>query len=66
MQIETKRLIFRKWKQSDANALVDCLNDFELVKNMTMPFPYTKNDAIEFLSKSLKIDFIHNKDNYYK
>lgn len=61
MQIETKRLIFRKWKQSDANALVDCLNDFELVKNMTMPFPYTKNDAIEFLSKRQQDD----KNTYY-
>jgi RimJ/RimL family protein N-acetyltransferase len=61
MQIETKRLIFRKWKLSDVDDLVDCLNDFELVKNMTMPFPYTKNDAIEFLAKRQQDD----KNTYY-
>ena len=61
MIIETERLIFRKWQIEDADALVDALNDIDLTKNMTMPFPYTREDAISFLTERQN----DNQNSYY-
>ena len=46
MHIETKRLRFREWTENDVDFLVDGQNDFDVAKNLTVPFPYTKQDAI--------------------
>ena len=50
MIITAERLILRPYKSSDINDLVEGLNDFETAKNLTVPYPYTKKNAIEFLS----------------
>ena len=54
MIIETNRLIFREWSMQDIDFLVDGMNDFEVAKYLTVPFPYTKRDAIDFVNKHLK------------
>ena len=54
MRIETKRLILREWKESDIDFVVDGLNDFNVAKNLVVPYPYTKKDAIDFISKHLE------------
>lgn len=61
MNIETDRLVLREWKLSDIDDMVEGLNNFDTAKNLTVPFPYTKADAIAFISKHLKND----EHNYY-
>ena len=51
MQIITKRLILRELQLQDVYALVDGLNDFNVAKNLTSPFPYTKQDAINYIKQ---------------
>ena len=44
----------------DVDDIVVGLNDFDTAKNLTVPFPYTKENAKEFL------DFVkQNKKDYY-
>ena len=52
--IETERLILREWTLNDVNDQVEGLNNFETAKNLTVPFPYTKEDSITYISKHLK------------
>lgn len=48
--IETERLILRPVAESDVDALVCELNNFNIVRNTArIPFPYHRDDAIEFL-----------------
>lgn len=54
MIIETKRLIFREWELKDIDFLVDGMNDFKVAKYLTVPFPYTKQDGLNFISKHLQ------------
>lgn len=61
MIIETERLLLREWQLTDADDMVEGLNDFDTAKNLTSPFPYTKKDALEFINKHLKND----EYNYY-
>ena len=61
MKIVTKRLYFRKWNFDDADFCVDGLNDYDVAKNLTSPFPYTKQDAISFIEKRLN----DNDKNFY-
>ena len=49
--IETERLILRPWKDADADEIVSGFSDFDTAKMLTVPFPYTKADAIEFIEK---------------
>ena len=60
MFIETKRLIFREWKEQDIDSLVDGLNDFGVAKFITTPYPYTRKDADVFVAEHLK----NKKDDY--
>ena len=60
MQIQTDRLILRPWNLNDVDEVVDGLNDFETAKNLIVPFPYTKKDAEDFITKhqlNTKTDF---------
>ena len=60
MKIETERLLMRPYKLKDVNDIVVGLNDFDTAKNLTTPYPYTKENAKEFL------DFVkQNKKDYY-
>ena len=54
MVIETDRLILREWQLSDADDLIEGLNCFEVAKNLVTPFPYTKEDANQYISKHAK------------
>ena len=56
MRIETKRLVLRCWKMDDIEAIVSGLNDFDVAKYLTTPYPYHKEDAISFINKYCKID----------
>ena len=52
--IETDRLILRKYKIEDADDIVDGLNNLNVSKWLQgAPFPYTKQDALDFINKSL-------------
>jgi len=55
-RIQTPRLVLRPWTLSDTDALIEGLNDFEVAKNMTVPFPYTREHAIEHITKGLPGD----------
>lgn len=61
MNITTKRLRFREWNLEDVDFLFDGMNDFDVAKNLTVPFPYTKQDAIDFVNKHLN----NGNNNYY-
>lgn len=52
--IETERLILREWTLDDVKDQVEGLNNFETAKNLTVPFPYTDKNSIEYISKHLK------------
>lgn len=62
MKIETERLIFREWTMQDVEALANGLKDFDVAKNLTVPFPYKRSDAIEFISKHKNSS---EKENYF-
>jgi RimJ/RimL family protein N-acetyltransferase len=50
MELETKRLILRDWKDKDVIDLVEGLNDLEVTKWMAViPYPYTRKDAEEWI-----------------
>ena len=58
---ETERLILREWQLKDADDMVEGLSRLETAKNLTTPFPYTKENAYDFINKHL-----HNDEkNYY-
>ena len=54
IKIETPRLLLRPLRLEDADDLVEGLNNLEVSKWMAfVPYPYTKEDAIEFINKAL-------------
>ncbi len=53
--IESERLILRGWKLEDADDVVEGLNNINVAKWMShTPFPYTKDDAIKFITNSIE------------
>lgn len=48
--IETERLILRPWEINDAEAICEGLNNFDVAKFLTVPFPYTIEDAKNFIN----------------
>lgn len=57
MLIESERLILRNWEDKDVNDLIDGLNNINVAKWMAgVPYPYTKNDAKDFIEKSKNED----------
>ncbi len=60
MVIETDRLILREWRLSDLDDLIEGLNDFDVAKNLTVPFPYTFEEGTNFIKNHCK-----NKNNSY-
>lgn len=55
MQLETKRLILRKHRKSDWKDLVEGIGNYDVAKMLTtVPFPYTKKDADNYINKSIK------------
>ncbi|MBQ9792737.1 MAG: GNAT family N-acetyltransferase [Clostridia bacterium] len=53
-KIETDRLLLREWKIEDAEDLLEGLCDFDVTKNLTIPYPYTKEHAINFINAHIK------------
>jgi RimJ/RimL family protein N-acetyltransferase len=55
VELKSGRLILRPWKESDAEDLSRIANNKKIAQNMNdkFPFPYTFEDAKEFISKSL-------------
>ena len=52
--IETERLILRQYKLEDANDIVEGLNNINVTKWLAgAPYPYTEQDALYFINKSL-------------
>lgn len=61
MIIEGKRIILRIWEDKDINDLVEGLNNINVSKWMaSVPFPYTEEDAKNFIERSKKQD-VKNK-----
>ena len=54
MKIETKRLFLREYEPKDADTLVKSFADFDVVKNLTVPFPYTMENAISWIKGKKK------------
>ncbi len=55
MKLETKRLILRKPKISDWKDVVEGAGEYGVAKmTMSIPHPYKKKDAINWIKKSLK------------
>lgn len=48
----------REWKESDAQALSDILNDKRILDNLRdgLPYPYTKNDALLYINSCISGD----------
>ena len=60
LKIESERLILRRWNLEDADALVDGLNNINVTKWMShTPYPYTKQDAIDFITKDELVDALN-------
>lgn len=55
MKLETERLILRKPKKSDWKDIVEGIGDYSVSKMLSsVPFPYKKKNAIEWINKSIK------------
>ena len=55
LTIETERLILRRWELTDVDDLVEGLNNINVSKWQSYtPYPYTKDDAIAFITKSIE------------
>ena len=54
MKIETERLILREWEEKDIPTLAKLLNNYEIAKNLTVPYPYKEEDAKYFIDKAIK------------
>lgn len=53
--IETDRLLLRAYQLSDADDIVEGLNNLNVSKWMSfVPYPYTKSDAIEYINNSIE------------
>jgi ribosomal-protein-alanine N-acetyltransferase len=65
MKIETKRLILREWKKSDAKDLTAILNNIKVSKWLIMvPYPYTRKNAHRDILDSIKRRKQKNRENY--
>ena len=59
--INTERLILKKIEHKDINQLIKNLNNWNIVKWLiNVPYPYTINDANNWVKKSLKDELCLN------
>lgn len=52
--IKSERLILRPWKLDDLQANVDGLNEYDVAKNLTTSFPYTLENAQNFINSRIE------------
>lgn len=65
IQLETKRLILREWKHRDLGDLIAGLNNYEVSKWLAYtPYPYTENDALNFISHCANDSGNEKRDSY--
>jgi ribosomal-protein-alanine N-acetyltransferase len=65
MKLETKRLFLRNWQESDISDLFDGLNNYNISKWLIMvPFPYSRENAKEWIKYCKKNDIGKNKNGY--
>ena len=67
--LRTPRLTLRPLEHSDADAIVDGINNFDVSRWLgTVPYPYDKSDAVEFMervfSNRLSIWAVENSDSF--
>jgi len=54
-EIRTERLVLRSLQDSDAEALANAANNYEIVRWLAvLPYPYTLNDARNYIEKAKK------------
>ena len=55
---QSNNCILRKWQLSDAKDLADALNNERILNNLRdrLPFPYTEQDACDYISAMLSSD----------
>lgn len=57
IKIETERLILRQWTMDDLDDIVEGLNNLNVSKWLAaVPYPYTIEDAKEFVQKTIEND----------
>ncbi|HWY79541.1 MAG TPA: GNAT family protein [Candidatus Sulfotelmatobacter sp.] len=57
LRLETKRLILREWSEKDVDDLVEGLNNLNVSKWLaTVPYPYTKENAENWIKLCLESD----------
>ena len=54
MRLEGKRIFLRHWKKSDVPRMFELCQDRTISRFTTVPFPYTKKHAIQFVNDSAK------------
>jgi RimJ/RimL family protein N-acetyltransferase len=55
--IKTKRLILRRWRLEDANAVYAYAADEEWLRYLPLPVPYTRGDADRFVAAQVLLDW---------
>jgi len=65
MKLETERLIIRSWKVQVIDDLIEGLNNYNVSKWLAVvPFPYSKENAEQWIKYCLKNDIENNKSGY--
>ena len=65
--LETERLVLRYWAYSDVDSLIEGLNNLEVSKWLvTVPHPYSKENAESFISYCLKTSVEGQNQNSYE
>jgi len=65
MKLETDRLILRDWVETDIDDLIDGLNNLEVSRWLvTVPYPYTRENAEAFIEFCIKSDVQNKRDSY--
>jgi len=65
MKLETQRLILREPKISDWKDIVEGIGNFNVSKTMSsVPYPYKKKDALEWIKKTIQKSRKKERDSY--
>ena len=65
MKLETKRLILRPIRKSDWKDLIEVVGDIDVAKmTKSIPHPYKKKDALEWINKNIKKNRKKKKESY--
>jgi len=65
MELKTKRLILRPLKKSDWKDIVEGVGELDVAKmTKSIPYSYTKKDALEWINKNIKKNRKKEKESY--